>query len=330
MSTETATRPSANATLDLPVVGMHCAACANRIEKALSETPGVAQAGVNFATARATVHYDPTQTTPEALRDAVRGQGYDAVLPARGAGAQDADDAAARAEAAEYRAIRTRFILAAVLTVPVLVLEMGRHIIPALKGAFDFPARPWIELALTTPVLFWAGRDFFLGAWAAARHRAADMNTLVAVGTLSAYLYSLAVTIFSHSFHGTHGAGGIYYEVAASIVTLILLGNLLQARATTRARGAIKALIGLSPKTARVERDDREVDVPIEEVRVGDIVLVRPGEKIPVDGVVVDGSSNVDESMLTGEPLPVPTRMAVGVASPRAHGQAMIRTATEV
>src|SRR5262249_14602867 len=168
MSTETTTRPSANATLDLPVVGMHCAACANRIEKALSETPGVSQAGVNFATARATVQYDPTATSPEALRDAVRGQGDDAVLPAQGARAPAPEADAARAEAAENRAIRPRFVVAAVLTVPVLILEMGGHIFPAFKEFFHVPARPWIELALTSPVLFWAGRDFFLGAWAAA------------------------------------------------------------------------------------------------------------------------------------------------------------------
>jgi P-type Cu+ transporter len=287
--------------VDLPVLGMHCAACAARIEKALNEAPGVSGAGVNFATARATVRYDPAVTGPEMLRDAVRGQGYDAVLPSP-TEASGTDDAVVQAQVAEYRKLRTRFGLAAVLTLPVLVLAMGEHI-PALRDAFGFPARPWIELALTTPVLFWAGRDFFIGAWAAARHRAADMNTLIALGTLAAYLYSLVATVFPHWFHGA--AHGVYYEVAASIIALILLGNLLQARATARTRGAIKALIGLSPKTARIERDGRDVDVPIDDVRVGDLVLVRPGEKVPVDGVVEDGASNVDESMLTGEPLPV-------------------------
>jgi Cu+-exporting ATPase len=287
----------------VPIVGMHCAACANRIEKALTATPGVADAGVNFATARATVHFDPTVASPEALREAVRDQGYDLVIETASTG-KSPDDAAADAQAAEYHAIRTRFVIAAALTAPVVVLAMAPHVIPALHNALDFAARPWIELALTTPVLFWAGRDFFTGAWRAARHRAADMNTLIALGTLSAYGYSVVATVFPHWLHAT-GHAGVYYEVAASIVTLILLGNMLQARATGRTRGAIKALIGLRPKTARVDRDGRELDIPIDDVRVGDIVLVRPGEKVPVDGIVVDGASNVDESMLTGEPLPL-------------------------
>ena len=290
-------------TLEMPVLGMHCSACAARIEKALSRTPGVTKAGVNLATARATVQYAPDAIAPEALRAAVQGEGYDVILPS---GDRTADDEAAAVHDAEYRQIRTRFVIAAVLTVPVLALAMGGHIVPELRSVLDFAARPWFELVLTTPVLFWAGREIFTGAWAAARHRAADMNTLVAIGTLSAYLYSLAATLIPHWFDATgHGAPAVYYEVAASIITLILLGNLLQARATNRARGAIKALLGLRPKTARVERDGRELDVPVEGVRIGDIVLVRPGEKIPVDGVVVDGTSSVNESMLTGEPLPV-------------------------
>jgi len=306
MSTKATTLSPAKATLDLPVVGMHCTACANRIEKALTAAPGVSQAGVNFATARATVEYNPDATTPEALQQAVRDQGYDAVLPSglSETGAE-ADDLAAEAQVAEYRAMQTRFVVAAVLTIPLLVLSMGGHLIPALRDVFDFPGRRWLELALATPVLFWGGRDFFVGAWSAARHRAADMNTLVAVGTLSAYVYSLVATVFPHWLHTGHGAAGVYYEVAASIITLILLGNLLQARATARARGAIKALIALRPKTARVERDGHDVDIPVEEVRGGDVVLVRPGEKAPVDGIVVDGTSYVDESMLTGEPMPV-------------------------
>lgn len=300
----TASLDKSQAVLDAPVVGMHCAACASRIEKALSSAPGVSDAGVNFATARATVHFDPTHASPETLRDTVREQGYDLAIPTEHQHGRSPEDVAAEAQAAEYRAIRTRFVIAAALTVPVLILAMTGHIIPALHNVFDFAARPWIELVLTTPVLFWAGRDFFTGAWRAALHRASDMNTLIALGTLSAYAYSLVATVFRHWFHTT-GHPGVYYEVSASIVTLILLGNMLQARATGRTRGAIKALIGLRPKTARVERDGREQDIAIDDVRVGDIVLVRPGEKIPVDGAVVDGTSHVDESMLTGEPLPV-------------------------
>jgi len=292
-------------TVEMPLLGMHCAACAARIEKALAQTPGVTNAGVNFATARATVQFAPGAVTPESLRTVIQSEGYDAILPGP-AGSRIAEDQVAAVQKAEYRQIRSRFVIAALLTVPVVVLAMGGHLVPTLASFLDFPGRSWLELALTTPVLVWAGRDIFAGAWAAARHRAADMNTLVAIGTLSAYVYSLTTTLAPRWFDATgHGSPAVYYEVAAAIITLILLGNLLQARATDRARGAIKALLGLRPKTARVVRDGREVDIPVEDVRIGDIVLVRPGEKVPVDGAVVDGTSSVNESMLTGEPLPV-------------------------
>ena len=300
--------------LDMPVVGMHCAACAVRIEGALAGSPGVSRAAVNFATGRATVEYDPAATAPGDLREVVRGAGYDAVLPQPGG--EHVGDAEQAARDEEFRRTRFKFGVAAALTLPVAVLGMAGHVIPSLAPAFDFPGRAWLELALTTPVLFWAGREFFTGAWAAARHRAADMNTLVAIGTLSAYAYSVVATVAPSSLrigtsaeHAGHGAVtapvGVYFEVAAVIVTLILLGRLLEARARTRTGGAIRALIGLAPKSARVERGGGEVDVPLAEVRVGDVVRVRPGEKIPVDGTVLDGTSAVDESMLTGEPLPV-------------------------
>ncbi len=301
--------------VDMPVVGMHCAACAVRIEGALGQTPGVSKAAVNFATGRATVEYDPAATAPTNLRDVVRGAGYDAVLPQEGHHAGGVSDAEEQAREAEYNRTRLKFVVAAALTVPVAILGMGVHLVPSLAPLLDFPGRAWVELALATPVLFWAGWEFFTGAWAAARHRAADMNTLVAIGTLSAYAYSVAATLApgwfaagtssEHAGHGSTAPVGVYYEVAAVIVTLILLGRLLEARARSRTGGAIRALIGLSPKTARVERGGAEVDVPVADVRVGDVVRVRPGEKVPVDGTVLDGTSAVDESMLTGEPLPV-------------------------
>jgi Cu+-exporting ATPase len=312
MSTTTAETSSR---VDMPVVGMHCAACAVRIEGALGQAPGVSKAAVNFATGRATVEYDPASTAPADLRDVVRGAGYDAVVPPDGHHAGGVSDAEERAREAEYKRTRLKFVVAAVLTVPVAVIGMGGHIIPSLGPLLNFPGRAWVELALATPVLFWAGWEFFTGAWAAARHRAADMNTLVAIGTLSAFAYSVVATLVpdwftvsassDHAGHGGSAPVGVYYEVAAVIVTLILLGRLLEARARSRTGGAIRALIGLSPKTARVERDGVEVDVPVSEVRVGDVVRVRPGEKVPVDGTVLDGKSAVDESMLTGEPLPV-------------------------
>src|SRR4051812_14979981 len=194
MASNTLSDPgTASGTLDVPVVGMHCAACAARIEKALAGVPGVRGAGVNFATGRATVAYDPAATDPEALREVVRAQGYDAVLP--DPSGPTADDRAASAADAESNRLRLKLVAAAGLTVPVLVLAMAGHLVPSWEAALAFPARPWIELALSTPVLFWAGWDFLAGAWKAARHRAADMNTLVAVGSLAAYLYSLAATV---------------------------------------------------------------------------------------------------------------------------------------
>ncbi|NJC89401.1 MAG: cadmium-translocating P-type ATPase [Desulfuromonas sp.] len=298
--------------VEIPLTGMHCASCAARIEKALSASPGVVSAAVNFATARATVQFEPARTSVAALQAVVRGLGFDVLeMEAEGSAPEALHDAEEQRRLEDYARQRRHFLLALLLTVPVAVLAMAGHLVPALREAFDFPARPWIELALTTPVLFWAGREFFTGAWAAARHRAADMNTLVAIGTLSAYLYSLAATVAPGWFaaatgHAGHaGPVGVYYEVAAIIVTLILMGRLLEARARSRTSGAIRALMDLAPKLARVERDGREQDIPAAELRVGDVVLVRPGEKVPVDGTVIDGRSTVDESMLTGEPLAV-------------------------
>ena len=311
-------RPNAEpaSRVDMPVIGMHCAACAVRIEGALNTAPGVSRAAVNFATGRATVEYDPSTTAPRDLREVVRGTGYDAVLPSpddrHSGGVSDAEQAA---RDADFARTRFRFLVASALTVPLAVLAMGGHLIPSLAPTLNFPGRAWVELVLCTPVLFWAGWEFFSGAWAAARHRAADMNTLVGIGTFSAYAYSVVATVLpewvsvggaiEHAGHAPGATAAVYYEVAAVIVVLILLGRLLEARARTRTGGAIRALIGLAPKTARVERGGVETDMPIGEVAVGDVIRVRPGEKVPVDGKVLDGASAVDESMLTGEPLPV-------------------------
>ncbi len=290
---------------DMPLLGMHCAGCAGRIEAALNQAAGVSNASVNFGTARATVVYDTTRTDPRTLREVVRREGFDAIVPEASA----PEDAESQAREKEYQGLKRRLILAAVLTAPVAVLSMAGHLIPALRPLLDFPGRAWVELALTTPVLFWAGGHFLTSAWSSARRWSADMNTLVAVGTLAAYGYSLVATIapwllVSHAGH-PGSAPPTYYETAAVIVTLILFGNVLQTRATNRTRGAIRALIGLQPRTARVERNGTEEEIAIEQVQVGDLVRVRPGEKVPVDGVIVEGSSTVDESMLTGEPVPV-------------------------
>lgn len=304
---------------DLPLLGMHCAACAIRIEKALNKAPGVENCNVNYATERATVTYDPAQTDAHQLRDVVKKAGYDAIVPAQESGdeanshhdSSAVQDAENQARAQEYANQKRKFISALVLTIPVAVLGMGGHIFPSLQSTFNFAGRDWIELILTSVVLFWAGGEFFSGAFIAAKHRAADMNTLVAIGTFAAYAFSVVATFAPGLFrapdagHGQMAGSMVYYETAAIVVTLILMGRLLEARARAQTGGAIRALMGLQAATARVERDGVEQDISIEDVRVGDLITVRPGEKIPVDGTIEDGQSSVDESMLTGEPVPV-------------------------
>ncbi|MFB3132328.1 MAG: copper-translocating P-type ATPase, partial [Rhodothermales bacterium] len=199
---------------------------------------------------------------------------------------------------AHYRALKRRFIIAALLSLPVLVISMAH-------GVLDFPGARWVLLALTTPVVVWAGRTFFTGAWRALRHHAADMNTLVALGVGSAYGYSLVATVFPGWFSSIGRMPDLYFEAAAVIVTLILMGRTLEARATGQTSAAIEKLLGLQAKTARVQRGGQTIEVPLAQVLLGDRVVVRPGEKIPVDGVLVEGASAVDESMITGEPLPV-------------------------
>jgi Cu+-exporting ATPase len=366
---------------------MTCAACARRIERKLSKAPGVSRAGVNFATARATVEYDPQATGVRELIEAVKAVGYGTAGTARadfivddsarpsgssvqlenhlnrlpgvvnasfnlstmevrveylpgttetrsirraiedfgyrvrevaGAGGDStAADSERAAREAEHRDLLRKFWVAAILSLPVLVIAMSHGRIPFL----NFPGVNWLQLALTTPVVFYSGWQFYRGAWAAFRHRAADMNTLIAVGTGTAYLYSVAATVAPRFFattlnDGMAGMEGmtnapmapVYFEAASVIVALIILGRLLESRAKGRTSEAIRKLVGLQAKTARVIREGREVDLPVEEVVPGDLILVRPGEKIPVDGVVEDDASAVDESMLTGESLPVEKR----------------------
>ncbi|HSO76143.1 MAG TPA: heavy metal translocating P-type ATPase, partial [Blastocatellia bacterium] len=217
------------------------------------------------------------------------------------------------AQDAEYRALLRRFVVAAALSFPVLVIAMSHGRIAAL----NFPGVNWLQLALTTPVVFYSGWPFYRGAWAAFRHRFADMNTLIALGTGAAYLYSVAATVVPSFFArdsshaGMAGMAGdvpVYFEAAGVIIALILMGSVLESRARGRTGEAIRRLIGLQAKTARVVRHQRELDIPVEQVAVGDVVIVRPGEKIPVDGAVVEGGSVIDESMLTGESIPVEKR----------------------
>jgi P-type Cu+ transporter len=291
--------------VDLPIQGMTCASCAARIQKVLGQTPGVASAGVNFATHRATVEYDPHQTNIRSLLNVIHDLGYEALPPSPQNAATD--DITEKKSQAKHRTLLRKFKLAALLSFPVLLIAMSHGKIPLLAG----PWTPWAELLLTTPVVFYCGSQFYRAAWRALRHRTADMNTLIALGTGTAYLYSLAATFFPAAFmiqsHGPHPMlmADVYYEAAAVIIALVLLGRLLESRATSRTGEAIRRLIHLQPTTARLLRNGTERDVPLADVLVGDTLLIRPGESIPVDGTLTDGQSTLDESMLTGESLPV-------------------------
>nr|WP_066635214.1 heavy metal translocating P-type ATPase [Bordetella sp. H567] len=296
---------SASDGLDLSIEGMSCASCVKRVENALAAVPGVRAASVNLATERAHVDRDPAAAVADhALIAAVAKAGYSArpIAPA-----QDETARQAAARDAQARRLGRRFALALLLTLPVFLLDMGGHLFPALHHALAAhvgTTHLWLlQWALTTLVLAGPGRDFFLKGAAALARRGPDMNSLVAVGAGSAWLYS-SVATFAPGWL-PEDARHVYFEAAAVIVTLILLGRLLEARAKGRTGAAIARLASLQPRQARVLRGPDTVDLPIEAVRAGDVVRIRPGEKIPVDGTVLDGASFVDESMITGEPIPV-------------------------
>jgi len=280
-----------------PVRGMHCAACVGRVERALTSVAGVEQASVNLATEQATVSFDPARTSVDALKAAVTAAGYELAEPR--ADAAPVDDAEQAAREAEQRSQRTRLIVGVLLSVPVLLGGMA-HLLPWVPAALR---DPWVLLALTTPVQFWVGWQFHRGFLHDLRYRSASMSTLVSVGTSAAYFFSVAVTLWPHAVP-PHRAM-TYFDVSAVVITLVVLGRWLEARARGRTSEAIRRLVSLAPRTARIVRDGAEIDVPTAEVRVGDFVRIRPGERIPVDGVVTEGASTVDESMLTGESLPV-------------------------
>jgi len=271
-----------------PVAGMTCASCLSRVEVALTNVPGVLSASVNLASEKATVEYVDSVDTGS-LKQAVKDAGYEL-----GAEAEALEDVTA-ASAREIRKTRNRFIFA--LTVGVTIMILGW--VPAFTG------KHYVMWALATPVQFWAGLQFYRGAWGALKHKAADMNTLIAVGTSSAYFYSVVATISPGIFTDSGLSAGVYFDTAVVIVGLILLGRFFETRARGRASEAIKKLAGLQPKTALVIRDGREEEIPIGDVLTGDFILVRPGERIPVDGVIRRGYSSIDESMITGESIPV-------------------------
>ncbi|MBF8282596.1 MAG: heavy metal translocating P-type ATPase, partial [Anaerolineales bacterium] len=282
------------------IENLRCASCVGFIEEELRATPGVLSATVNVGTQEATVEYLPEKATLAQLRAAIETWGY----KARPAVSDEPVDKQQAEHNREYRRLMNKFWFAAVISVPVLVTAYPKFIPIVRDMSMDTLRLTWIGAALLTlPVLFWSGSDFFTGAWAALKHRSANMNTLIALGTGAAWLYSTMAVLFPAIF--PEGTSEPFYDVVSVVIALVVLGQALELRAKGRTSEAIKKLMGLQAKTARVIRDGQETDIPVEEVLVGDTVLVRPGEKVPVDGVIVEGNSAVDESMLTGESLPV-------------------------
>jgi P-type Cu+ transporter len=321
----------AGAKVDIPVQGMTCAACQASVQKALQRQPGVVDASVNLMMKNAAVTYDPAVTRPEALVEAIRDTGYEAELPRPEQTAFEEQEARDRANEEEFQNLRRKALVSGAIGVLAMIVSMplmasGVHhgpvadpfmrwameaLTPALRAAMpwlyriDPAALSWSLLALTLGVMAWAGRHFYVRAWSGFRHHSADMNTLVAVGTGAAFLYSVLATVAPGFFLSRGVAPDVYYEAVVIIIALILTGNAFEARAKSRTSAALRGLVALQPKTARVLRQDQEVDVPVEQVKSGDTVAVRPGERIPVDGEVLSGASAVDESMLTGESMPV-------------------------
>lgn len=274
-----------------PVTGMSCASCAISVESSLKATPGVIDAGVNYANENAWAEYDEELTSLDDLRKVIQSVGYDLII--------DVEDPAQMQEdiqANHYKEVKRRTIWASVFAFPVFLIGMF---------FMDIPYGNWISAVLTAPVLFWFGRSFFINAWKQARHGKANMDTLVALSTGIAFVFSLFNTIYPEFWHSRGLEAHVYFEAAAVIIAFISLGKLLEERAKSNTSSAIKKLMGLQPKTVRVLKDEREEEIPVSQVIQGDIVIVRPGEKIPVDGKIISGSSYIDESMMSGEPIPV-------------------------
>ena len=320
-------------TVRIPVTGMTCAACQARVQTALQKQPGVEDAAVNLMMGNATVTYDESATSPEQLVEAVRHTGYDAELPVEDAGAFEEQEARDRAQAEEFADLKKKAVVSGVAGAAAMVLSMPLMSVAAMTshGPVADPfmrwtmntltpslqsATPWLYaippqvlsyglLILTAAIMLWAGRHFYTRAWSAFRHHSADMNTLIAVGTGAAFLYSVVATVWPDFFTARGVAPDVYYEAVIIIIALILAGNALESRAKKHTAAALRGLAGLRPKSARVLRDGNEVDVPVESVGRGDTVTLRPGERVPVDGEVISGESAIDESMLTGESIPV-------------------------
>jgi len=289
--------------LTLKLRGMSCASCASSIEQAIQSVSGVIECHVNFGMEQATIQYDSKQTDLETIQSAVDAAGYQALPLQEMAAAEDDSEQADRKSESQnlQRKLWTAGIISILLVVGAIPAMTGLHLpfIPAWLHNF------WLQLVLTSPVQFWCGKSFYVGAWKSLKRRVATMDTLIALGTSAAYFYSVFVTFFPGFLTAQGLTPSVYYEVAASVVALILLGKTLENRAKGETSEAIRKLMGLQAKTARIVRNGEELEVPIAKVEIGDIVQVRPGEQIPVDGDVIEGSSTVDEAMVTGESLPV-------------------------
>ena len=297
--------PDQTSKVVIPVTGMTCAACQSRVQRTLSRTPGVADASVNLMMGNATVAYDPGAVTPDTLVETIRATGYGAELPATQRTAFDEQAARDRATAEELTDLRRKAILSGIAGAIAMLVSMPLMHRAMVARQPAPPALAWSLLVLTLGVMSWAGRHFYTRAWAAFRHHAASMDTLVAVGTGAAFIYSVIATV-APGFFLSHGVmPDLFYEAVIIIIALILTGNAFEARAKRQTSAALRALAQLQPVTARVVRAGAELDLPVEQVRHDDVVVVRPGERLPVDGEIVAGASAVDESMLTGESLPV-------------------------
>ena len=285
------------AKIRLKIAGMHCAACVSRVEKALQLVAGVQEANVNLPLEEATVVYIPGLVNIQLLKQAVESAGYTVVEQPD----SEIADWQEKEQKSSVQRLTRKLWFSIILTIPILLLSMGEMFFSWTW--ISQPLRWKILFVLTTPLLFYSGGQFFIAAWKLLKHKTADMNTLIAIGTGSAYLYSVMITFFPFLFPSK--VQHVYYETAAVIISFILLGRLLEARAKNKTSQVIKRLIGLQPKTARILENGKEKDVSIAEVKVGDRIVVRPGERIPVDGTVVEGQSAVDESMISGEAIPV-------------------------
>jgi Cu+-exporting ATPase len=310
------------AKVEMPVTGMTCANCAANIERTLNKkVSGVVNAAVNFASERALVEYIPGVLDVEDIIRAIEKAGFGAIAPEDGS---DAEDIEQQARDAEIKDQTRKFAVGVAFALPLFVLSMGRDF--SLIGPWSHaPWVNWLFWALATPVQFYTGWDYYRGGWKSLKNKSANMDVLVAMGSSVAYFYSLTI-LFLPSL-GAH----VYFETSAVIITLIKLGKMLEARTKGRTGGAIRKLIGLRPKTATILQDDVEKEIPLTRVKVGDTVIVRPGERVPVDGLVLDGQSAVDESMLSGEPLPVDKQPGDTVVGGTINGEGLLRfTATRV